>query len=309
MATASAPTELYFREFKKAKELASKLAGEASRSIQIKPFPGKNNGFSVIVPAAITSQFLGVVGAAAEGLINQRVNIGLFSATILMLMDSGRGFESIAQDSLVIEAFRRSDNQLADASIADISEYFSEYSLEAQQGIINNVKGIYHELAFVQQENADGDQWFAELMPSTNHPGVDVVLTNLETSETIDLQLKATDSLSYIQSSLASLPAETQLLATQEIANKVEGVESSGLSNADLNAEVTEVTSSLTDGADTAVADTFLESLLPVSAAVATIGALDSYAKGEEVDSEKVMEDISQLMVRGVLISLGLSFF
>jgi len=46
-----------------------------------------------------------------------------------------------------------------------------------------------------------------------------------------------------------------------------------------------------------------------VSAVVATIGALDSYAKGEEVDSEKVMEDISQLMVRGVLISLGLSFF
>ena len=81
MATASAPTELYFREFKKAKELASKLAGEASRSIQIKPFPGKNNGFSVIVPAAITSQFLGVVGAAAEGLINQRVNIGLFCST------------------------------------------------------------------------------------------------------------------------------------------------------------------------------------------------------------------------------------
>ena len=308
MPTASAPTELYFREYKKAKELASKLAGEASKSIQIKPLPGKNNGFSVIVPAAIYSQFLDFVGAAALGLIDQRVNIGLFSATILMLMDSGHGFESIAQDSLVIEAFRRSDNQLADASVADISVYFSEYSLEAQQGIINNVKGIYHELAFVQQENADGDQWFAELMPSTNHPGIDVVLTNVETSETIDLQLKATDSLSYIQSSLTSLPAETQLLATQEIANKVEGIESSGLSNADLNAEVAEVTSSLTDGADTAVLETFLESVLPVSAAVATVGVLGSIAKGEEVDFDKAKEDVLELTKRSLLITLGLSF-
>ena len=269
----------------------------------------KNNGFSVIVPAAITSQFLGVVGAAAEGLINQRVNIGLFSATILMLMDSGRGFEGIAQDSLVIEAFRRSDNQLADASIADISDYFSEYSLEAQQGIINNVKGIYHELAFVDRENSDGDQWFAELMPNTNHPGVDVVLTNAETSETIDLQLKATDSLSYIQSSLGSLPEGVQLLATNEAAAKLDGVESTGFSNADLSSDVTEVTSSMIDGADSAIGDTLLESIVPVGAAVATAGALGSIAKGEEVDADKVIEDVSQLMVRGILISLGLSFF
>ena len=66
MSTANAPTELYFREFKKAKELAYKLADEASRSIQIKPFPGKNNGFSVIVPAAIAPQFFDAVGAAVK---------------------------------------------------------------------------------------------------------------------------------------------------------------------------------------------------------------------------------------------------
>ena len=226
-----------------------------------------------------------------------------------MLMDHGHGFDSIAENSLVIEAFRRSDNQLTDASIAEISDYFSEYSLEAQQGIINNVKGIYHELAFVDQENSDGDQWFAELMPSTNHPGVDVVLTNAETSETIDLQLKATDSLSYIQSSLGSLPEGTQLLATDEAADKLDGVETTGFSNADLSSDVTEVTSSMSDGADSAIADTFLESIVPVGAAVAAAGALGSIAKGEEVDADKVIEDVSQLMVRGVLISLGLSFF
>ena len=106
-----------------------------------------------------------MIGAAAENLIKQRVNIELFSATTLTLMDSGTAITRIAEDSLVIEAFRRSDNQLTNASVAEISEYFSEYSLEAQQGIISNVKGIYHELAFVDHKNTDDDLWFAELMP------------------------------------------------------------------------------------------------------------------------------------------------
>ena len=309
MSNANPPATLYFREFKKAKELAGKLAYEASRSIQIKPLPGKNNGFSVIVPAEVSSQFFEVIGAAAENLIKQRVNIGLFSATILTLMDSGSGFTKIAEDSLVIEAFRRSDNRLADASVAEVSEYFSEYSLEAQQGIINNVKGIYHELAFVDRENADDDLWFAELMPSTNHPGVDVVLTNSATNETLDLQLKATDSLSYLQSSLNSLPEDTRLLTTAEIASKVSGVESTDFYNSELTAEVKGVTDALNEGVDGAISEAFIESLIPVSAAVASVGALDSIAKGNKVDSDKLIEDVSQLMVRGVLISLGLSFF
>lgn len=309
MSTSTAPTELYFRDYKHAKQLAANLASEASKAIQIRPYPGKNNGFSVVVPSAIARQFMDTVGAAAATLVNERVNIGVFSATIMMLMDKGSGIASISDDSLVLEAFRRSDNELADASAAEVAAYFSSYSDEAQQGIINNVKGIYHELAFVDAENADGDAWIAEVMPSTNHPGVDVVLTNSETGEIVELQLKATDSAQYVNSALTDGADGVQVLATEEVAKRVGGVESSGFSNEEITEDVEHFTAALQTGAEDTLIDTFTDTILPIGLATTAVGAAGRASRGEKVDADKLIEDFGNYAMKAVLISLGLSFF
>ena len=309
MSTNTAPTELYFRDYKRAKQLAANLASEASKAIQIRPYPGKNNGFSVVVPNAIAAQFMNTVGAAAATLVNERVNIGVFSATIMMLMDKSSGIASIPEDSLVLEAFRRSDSDLADASAVEVAAYFSSYSDEAQQGIISNVKGIYHELAFVEAENADGDAWVAEVMPSTNHPGVDVVLTNSDTGEIVELQLKATDSAQYVNSALAEGTSGVQVLATEEVAGKVGGVESSGFSNEEITSDVEEFTTALETGAEDTLIDTFTDTILPIGLATTAVGAASKASKGERVDADKLIEDFGNYAMKAVLISLGLSFF
>lgn len=309
MSTSTAPTELYFRDYKRAKQLAANFASEASRAIQIRPYPGKNNGFSVVVPSAIARQFMDTVGAAAATLVNERVNIGVFSATIMMLMDKGSGIASIADDSLVLEAFRRSDNELADASAAEVAAYFSSYSDEAQQGIISNVKGIYHELAFVDAENADGDAWIAEVMPSTNHPGVDVVLTNSETGEIVELQLKATDSAQYVNSALTDGANGVQVLATEEVAKRVGEVESSGFSNEEITADVEDFAAALETSAEDTLIDTFTDTILPIGLATTAVGAASRASRGEKVDADKLIEDFGNYAMKAVLISLGLSFF
>ena len=70
-----------------------------------------------------------------------------------------------------------------------------------------------------------------------NHPGADVRLVNRTTGETTDVQLKATDSISYVREHQERCP-DVEVLATEEVASPVHGVASSGFSNADLSRDV-----------------------------------------------------------------------
>ncbi len=61
--------------------------------------------------------------------------------------------------------------------------YVSGLSDAQLDGLISNIKGIYHELLFVAAENADGDAYSAALFEETNYPGADVLITNELTGE------------------------------------------------------------------------------------------------------------------------------
>ncbi|MEW6423341.1 MAG: hypothetical protein AB1523_01140 [Bacillota bacterium] len=158
---------------------------------------------------------------------------------------AARGSDLEPEHRYIIEAIRRSNNELHDASIEEIQDYVN--SLEANQipGFVSNIKGIAHEIYFVEAENSDGDTVYADLFPATNHPGMDVHLYNTATGEEWDVQLKATDDASYALPAIAEHGQENVVL-TSELAEKL-GVQSSGIANEKIEADVKEVTSRLID--------------------------------------------------------------
>lgn len=163
------------------------------------------------------------------------VGISAFSASITKLALEVGKYDQ--QDWLVIQALRRSTKDLGDdASPEDIGAYLRQHDdLDAKQGILNNAKGIYHELAYAHRENNDGDVWFVELSAKTNQPGIDIWLINDLTQERFPYQLKATDSRQTVNEHENNY--DIPILGTEEIASKDNRVEDSGFSNEDLTTQ------------------------------------------------------------------------
>jgi len=143
-----------------------------------------------------------------------------------------------ADEKLVLQALKRAVPDLEIKSLDEIQDYLQTLDEDQLLGLANNVKGILHEIQFVQIENEDGDEITASLFTDTNHPDTDVLLTNEQTGETIAVQLKATDSSSYVNDWINSHD-EGDILVTEEIADKM-GLESTDISNEELTADVTE---------------------------------------------------------------------
>ena len=141
--------------------------------------------------------------------------------------------------SLVAEAIRRSTRKLDDdASIEEIRDYLSGYEEEALNGVLANVKGIYHELIFEHSENYDGDSITARLFEETNHPGADVEF--MMNGEVISqVQLKAVKSKELVLEHFEKYP-NIEVYATSEVASELDGVVDSGFSNEELEASVYE---------------------------------------------------------------------
>jgi uncharacterized protein (DUF697 family) len=141
-------------------------------------------------------------------------------------------------ERLVNEAVQRSKTSLNNASIEEVQIYLRSLGEEKLAGVGRNVKGIYHELVYTDDINENSWGLFkAKIFEETNYPGVDVSITNKFTGQVNEVQLKATDSASYINKSLERYPDE-KIIGTEEIAGKMEQVESSGFSNNDLQDDV-----------------------------------------------------------------------
>ncbi|SVB27052.1 uncharacterized protein METZ01_LOCUS179906 [marine metagenome] len=118
---------------------------------------------------------------------------------------------------IFIQSIRDRWPKLEDASVGEIAEFMKEeYSDGAIPGVINQIKGKLFENLTVAHENADGDEWRAFLHEDESYPGSDMIMENTETGETIELSLKATENLNYIESSLLKYP-EFPILTTSEI--------------------------------------------------------------------------------------------
>ena len=232
-----------FINYELARQHAKTLAKKYGFSVKVNKHL---SGFNVHVPIRMREASNQLISEMFNSMKTFPVFAGTFGAGVLILLKGGSYHEI---NPLVLKAFQRSDSSLTNASPEQIAEYLSNYNPEQLTGIINNVKGIFHEVAFVAAENTDGDFTTAVLERTTNHQGSDVILTDTNTRVVSEIQLKATDNPSYAASHLENYP-ETELYVTSEIADKVQFAHSSGFSNKELTEEVTNTISDLTDVLD-----------------------------------------------------------
>jgi len=226
--------QIFFNNYEAAKEFAS-LAGQKLKRVVDYEWNKKRSGLWVLRPANLSKAQKQIFDDLWTSLSREKFPLNEFAASVFILMaDSVPG--SLDVDPLVLEAFRRNFSDLSAATETEIGDYLRSLSVEQLGGVINNAKGTFHELSFAKNENLNGDQWYAELMPATNHPGSDIVLTNIQSNEQVELQLKATDSISYIQEHFERYP-DIGIAATEEVAHAL-NITSTGFTNEEITNQV-----------------------------------------------------------------------
>lgn len=115
-----------------------------------------------------------------------------------------------------IEAIRDRFPDLRDASMDQIADHMNSYDAEQLVGVMNVVKGKLFERLVALYENTDGDEWRAVLHEDESYPGSDIIFTNEDTGQSIELSLKATDNASYVETALLKYP-DIPVLTTEEV--------------------------------------------------------------------------------------------
>ena len=136
------------------------------------------------------------------------------------------------EEQAVLAAFRRTTPDLSHASPQEIGDYLRPMDEESILGVVNNTKGVLHEMEFVALENEDGDSVYASLFDDPHYPDFDVQLTDSVTGSVYDVQLKTTNDPSYINEWLNQHP-NGEIIVNSEMAQKM-GLPSSELSNEQL---------------------------------------------------------------------------
>ncbi|WP_053976573.1 hypothetical protein [Mangrovimonas xylaniphaga] len=140
------------------------------------------------------------------------------------------------EETYVLQALKRAHPNLENQSIEDIGDYLQGLDESQLLGLSNLVKGILHEIQFIEIENSDGDSITATMFVDTNHENTDILLTDNATGEMTEIQLKATDSSSYVQDWIAN-HQDGEILITEELAEKMD-LKTSHLSNSELTTDV-----------------------------------------------------------------------
>ncbi|MBD1567830.1 hypothetical protein [Aliivibrio sp. S10_S31] len=178
----------------------------------------------------------------------------------------------IAQSS-VFDAVRRGYNELELASNDEILDYFADVNPDAMSGHISNIKGIVFEQEVVTALNEQGMD--AMLFEATNHPVSDIALMS-DGDIADEMQLKATDSVAYINETLAENP-DIPIIVTSEVADSFDStmVIDSGIDNVALDDAVSDVLSGeianhvgesvVSDVASEGLADIVADVALPIS--------------------------------------------
>lgn len=224
-------------------------------------------------------------------------------------------FDSDA-DPLALEAIKMTNPNFDPSALQD-------YSDEQLTGIINSAKGKYFELLVAEKLN-NGEQvsdlilpkgYHAELAESLTQPGWDLVIVNQSGDIAEHLQLKATESLSYIAKALNKYP-EIKILAADEVAEKFpdgyDMVIDSDIPNKDITDTVKEALNSDDQGFMERFADSF-HPLMPLSIIVAIEGykvftKKQTTEKAIKNGSERFGRSLFSTAIGSLLFALGGGF-
>lgn len=176
------------------------------------------------------------------------------------------GFELSEENQAILSALRRSAEDFKYSSVEEIGSRLCTYNDSQIEGLVSNVKGIAHEMEFIKLENEDGDSIYASLYPDTNHPGYDVQLFDEDTGEHWAVQLKASDDKSYVNQWIEQHP-DGEIIVTKELAEEM-GLESSGIENEELTAQVEDFVEKLINHKDIETLSSYFPMLALASAAM-----------------------------------------
>lgn len=178
-------------------------------------------------------------GVAATALAVSIVTAGLISGQYYLNED---------RFTMIISAMQRVNPELSNMTPTGIGDYLGNLSPDQLQGVVSNTKGVYHEMLYVDSLSGAGPGIEVALHPDINHPGSDVVFSS-DGEIYNEVQLKATDSISYVNEHYEKYP-NIDVIATDEVASKIDGVESSGFSNSILEQDVSTEIVQLVSGND-----------------------------------------------------------
>ncbi len=222
------PKRMIFKMFKTTKELFSYQFGILKKVLT----PSNIKLFGTRFKQWFTGDFIGD---------RKMLNGELFSTLAMSYLISGN-FEKLQGPlgDIFIQAIRLRWSAQFDetTTIEEISKIFNEYTPEQLIGATSTIKGKMFELMVENIENSDDDNWDAKLFTDESHIDSDIIFTNSQTSEVINISLKAgaDDDKQIIENALIKYP-DTPIMTTDELAKLYQGddrVLQSGISNDDL---------------------------------------------------------------------------
>lgn len=187
--------------------------------------------------------------------------------------------------------------------ISDLEEMPSKQLI----GILSNWKGKLFEIKVRDKLNNGenvGDIFLeneqtAIIADKINQPGWDLQILNSDGTIANELQLKATDSLSYVNQAFEKYP-DIDIISTNEIALLNDKLMNSGVSNSEVRASITDPMQNLFDSAT----ENIIESILPALPFLIIAG---TEGRKYFIGRQRFDESISKVFDRGIKtgISLG----
>jgi len=118
----------------------------------------------------------------------------------------------------------RWSRDLSEASVAEIADKMATYDADQMVGVMNVIKGKMFEHLVALHENTDGDKWVAALHDDESYPGSDIVFTDLESGQNIEVSLKAVSNPDIIEAALLKYP-DIPILTTSEMEGAFSGID------------------------------------------------------------------------------------
>lgn len=172
------------------------------------------------------------------------------SNTIVDALSSAVGISAIVNTSNIdFEAITPQMEEAFQLSFPNKSlESLTDLTPESLQGVISNWKGKLFEVKVRDQlNNGDlvgniqlGEGQYAAIAEKVNQPGWDLQIFNADGTVNDFFQLKATESMSYINDALEKYP-DIDILSTSEVAGLSQNLLDSKISNEALTAPLTDI--------------------------------------------------------------------
>lgn len=162
--------------------------------------------------------------------------VAILAVAAKLAFEEGTSFND--SELATISAMQRAHPQAGDTH-QELGQWLADMDEGQIAGVVNNTKGVLHEMEFVRLENEDGDSVYASLFESTNHAGTDISFIDKDSGASWAVQLKATDNPGYVQDWMESNP-DGEILVTSELADRM-NLPSTGISNDDLTVRTDDV--------------------------------------------------------------------